>query len=198
MKRKMLIPVLGSLVVTGGIIAGLTINTDSASAYISEDEALEKVQKQFPGEVIEWELEKEGNKKYYEIEIRGTDRLYELEVDAETGDVLDIEVNVLSNKKEVSNELEATPKAQKVNVNDDDRDDQDDDQTNKNNTIISADEAKSIAYDLFDGKIEELELDEDDGMLYYEIEMYSATQEAEIEINAYTGELISISKEKND
>jgi len=50
----MLIPVLGSLVVTGGIIAGLTINTDSASAYISEDEVLEKVQTQFPGEVIEW------------------------------------------------------------------------------------------------------------------------------------------------
>lgn len=196
MKRKMLIPVLGSLVVTGGIIAGLTINTDSASAYISEDEVLEKVQTQFPGEVIEWELEKEGNQKYYEIEIRGTDRLYELEVDAEKGDVLDIEENVLSNKKEVSNE--ATLKTQTENVDDDDRDDQDDNQTNKNNTIISGDEAKSIAYDLFDGNIEELELDEDDGKLYYEIEMYSATQEAEIEINAYTGELVSISKEKND
>lgn len=41
--------------------------------------------------------------------------------------------------------------------------------------------------------ITELELDEDDGRLIYEIEIESVNGEAEIDIDAYTGDIISIS-----
>lgn len=55
---------------------------------------------------------------------------------------------------------------------------------------ISSKEAKSIALKLADGKIEDFELDEDDGRLIYEIEIKAKGVEHEIEIDAYTGEVI--------
>src|SRR5690625_4679668 len=58
--------------------------------------------------------------------------------------------------------------------------------------IITAKEALDIAFSKFSGRLKELELEEDDGLLIYEIEIKSGKEEAEIEINAYTGEVIVI------
>ncbi|GAA0300176.1 putative membrane protein YkoI [Gracilibacillus halotolerans] len=195
MKNKFFIPVLGGLIVTGGVFAALTINSDSASAELSKEEAMEKIQTQFPGEVVELEFEKEGSKKVYEIEIKGTDRHYELEVDADTGEVLKIEEEVFSGKK-ASKEQAGSNQA--VQTADDNGDSKNTTKKTDKDSIISVSEVEAIAHDFFDGKIEELELDEDDGRLYYEVEMYSSTHEVELDIDAYTGELLSISKEKED
>lgn len=59
-------------------------------------------------------------------------------------------------------------------------------------TVIDSSEAISIAKDAFSGKVVKFELDEDDGRLIYEIELESDREEAEIEIDAYTGEIIVI------
>lgn len=201
MKNKFFIPVLGGLIVTGGIFAALTINSGSASAELSKEVAFEKVQTQFPGEVVEWELEKEGNRMVYEMEIKGTDRHYDLEVDADTGEVLKIEEEIMPVAKKSANESTSSKQSvQTTNENDNNKD------TTKKNTkqkadqdsIISISKVEAIAYDFFDGKIEEIELDEDDGRLYYEVEMQSSTHEVELDIDAYTGDLLSISKEKED
>jgi uncharacterized membrane protein YkoI len=48
------------------------------------------------------------------------------------------------------------------------------------------------------GTIKEIELDDDDGRLYYEIELYTDTHEIDMEIDAYTGEVLSISTEYED
>ena len=61
----------------------------------------------------------------------------------------------------------------------------------KNNVIISAEKAKEIAHaEVPNAKITDFELDSDDGRRYYEIEMYTDTQEVELEIDAYTGKII--------
>jgi len=201
MKNKIFIPVLGGLIVTGGVFAALTINSDSASAELSKEEAFEKVQTQIPGEVVEWEFEKEGSKKVYEIEIKGTDRHYDLEVDADTGEVLKIEEEVFSGKKASKEQAGSNQAVQTANNdNDSNRDTikKNNEKKTDKDSIISVSEVEAIAHDFFDGKIEELELDEDDGKLYYEVEMYSSTHEVELDIDAYTGELLSISKEKED
>lgn len=59
-------------------------------------------------------------------------------------------------------------------------------------TVISAKEAIDIALNKFSGTIKELELDEDDGRLIYEVEIKSGHEKAEIEIDAYTGEVLVI------
>jgi len=215
LNNKIFFAIIGILLLVGGILGVLTFNSDSASAYLTKDEAKDKIQTQFPGEIVELELDEERNKKVYEVDIKGSDRFYELEIDAETGEVLKIEEKLFNNQKEPNNQK--NDDIPEVNVSQaDDQDDQskqdkketkkveandDKDEENKSSkksSIISIDKAKSIAKGLFNGKIDEIELDDDDGLRYYEIEMYSSTEEAELKINAYTGELISISKEKHE
>ncbi|TFJ92074.1 PepSY domain-containing protein [Lentibacillus salicampi] len=56
--------------------------------------------------------------------------------------------------------------------------------------VISTGEAEKIAQGAFSGTIVEMELDEDDNRLYYEIGMISKNKEADIEIDAYTGDIL--------
>ncbi|RKQ30912.1 PepSY domain-containing protein [Oceanobacillus halophilus] len=73
-----------------------------------------------------------------------------------------------------------------------------DNKSSSKKTVIGSNQAKKIALQNFDGTIEELELDDDDGRLVYEIEMYKGNSEAEIEIDAYTGEVLVIEIETED
>ncbi|WP_158595146.1 PepSY domain-containing protein [Oceanobacillus piezotolerans] len=67
-----------------------------------------------------------------------------------------------------------------------------------NNAAIGESKAKSIALEQYDGTVKEIDLDEDDGRLIYEIEMQGKNGEAEIEIDAYTGAVIIIDVETYD
>src|SRR5690625_2492647 len=58
--------------------------------------------------------------------------------------------------------------------------------------IISIEEAKRIALEEFSGKIDDIDLDIEDGRLIYEVEIERGDEEAEMEIDAYTGEIIVI------
>ncbi|MFS0675038.1 PepSY domain-containing protein [Ornithinibacillus sp. 179-J 7C1 HS] len=64
---------------------------------------------------------------------------------------------------------------------------------NEKKTAIDSEAAMEIALAEFEGTIKELDLDEDDGRLIYEIEIKGTAGEAELDIDAYTGEIISIS-----
>ncbi|MEC5424680.1 PepSY domain-containing protein [Virgibacillus sp. C22-A2] len=59
-------------------------------------------------------------------------------------------------------------------------------------------EAEEIALNSFSGTITEVELDEDDGRLIYEIEIENGNEEAEIDIDAYTGEILVLSIDRDD
>ena len=64
--------------------------------------------------------------------------------------------------------------------------------------VRSIEEAKEIALTEFQGKVTEIELDKDDGRLMYEVELKNETHEAEIEIDAKTGEIIEVEVEEDD
>lgn len=64
---------------------------------------------------------------------------------------------------------------------------------NEKKTAIDSEAAMEIALAEFEGTIKEIDLDEDDGRLIYEIEIKGTAGEAELDIDAYTGEIISIS-----
>ena len=64
-------------------------------------------------------------------------------------------------------------------------------------TVLSIEEVSKIALQQFSGEIDEIELDEENGRLIYEIEIERGEQEAEIEIDAYTGEIIVIEIEED-
>lgn len=88
--------------ITGGILASLILATAGAgivgakstdkTAALSEAQAIEIALAEVKGEVQETELEREHGNLVYEIEILTSEgREMEVEIDAETGEVLEIE-----------------------------------------------------------------------------------------------------------
>lgn len=68
--------------------------------------------------------------------------------------------------------------------------------TEKN--LLSIEEAKEIALLEQDGDIEDMELETDDGYVYYEVEIENWDAEYEIYIDAYSGDVLKVETEGHD
>src|SRR5690625_4182395 len=67
------------------------------------------------------------------------------------------------------------------------------------NVVLTPSEAKKVARSqVSNATIIDIELESDDGRRYYEIEMHTDDQEVEIEIDAYSGEVIMFDIERLD
>src|SRR5699024_2618625 len=134
-------------------------------AFISLDEAATIALAEYDGYIDSIELEKENGDVYYEVEIENQDVEYELDIDAVSGDILKVE-----------------------------EDDNDDDGlvTKKDaDNLLSIEEAEQIALDRAGGgTVVELELDEDDNRYEYEFEIIVDHQEAEVTLDAITGDIL--------
>ena len=190
--KKTWVAVLAGAVLISGIGFGVNqMFAGEGEPALTEKEAVQKAEERYPGKVKEIELDDKGKRQVYEIELQGSKGEYEIKMDANSGEILKVE----QEKKE-------------ANQNNQQKDDDQNDKGVKNQPapeksvnkqkLISKEQAKKIALSKFNGKFEEIELDKDDGRLKYEIEMKNGNQEAEIEIDAYTGEILFMSTEDDD
>ncbi|MRH42663.1 hypothetical protein GH741_08185 [Aquibacillus halophilus] len=231
MKNRKFISIVGALVIVGGAFGIYQLTASPASASLSEEEARTKAQNQFPGEVVEIELDENGKNSVYEVEIEGTDRSYELLIDANSGEILHLEedfkgTNKTSDGKDdqerstdddssnddtnddknvtLTEKSDDNADGKNENTTDKNDDDADDSETNvskkstNTKTPISSEKAKEIALAEVNGTITEIELDEDDGYLTYEIELVTDKNEVDIDIDAYTGAIIAVSLDDLD
>lgn len=184
-------------------------SASQAAPDLSEKQIKNKIQQQYPGKITEFELDKENNRAVYEAEVVQNGKEYDIVFDGNTGKVLSLEKQNASNDNDDSDD-ETEKDDDKFDKDDDNNDDRDDDKNNDNAEAnndktskeprISAAKAQKIATNEVSGTVVSSELDEDDDRLIYEIEVKSDKKEAEFEIDAYTGNIIvmSIDKEKND
>ncbi|WP_137789299.1 PepSY domain-containing protein [Bacillus sp. E(2018)] len=106
--------------------------------------------------------------KVYLVSVQNEGKTYRLEINGTTGDI--------KTKKEVeSGDEPAQP-----------------------NTKITEEEARQIAQNEVKGTITDIELDDEDGVIVYEIEIETKTKEAQIIINAFSGEVTSVTMETKD
>ncbi|MBP1968639.1 putative membrane protein YkoI [Virgibacillus natechei] len=205
MKKKLGIAI-GAMV--GAVVLGLGIyqsDASQANPELSTDEILQMVTDQYPGTITEMEMEKDGNRAVYEVEIENDGKEYEIKLDGSSGEVLNVKEREISNNIEIAEKDDDADdrndnQGTKTNNNNDSQDDGNNDENSSktNNTVIDLGKAEEIALNEFDGQITELELDEDDGRLMYEIEIEDGEDEAEIEIDAYTGEILVIEIDRED
>lgn len=175
MKKKILIGALGAAVLFGGAFVVSATNNDdfvktveqtkNTKALLSVNEAEKIALQQVNGIVESIELERKSNKLMYEVEVEKADQDYDVYIDAYTGEIYAI-----------------------------DRDDDFDDDvyTTSNQKIISKEEAIAIAEKKVNGKAVEIDRDEDDGFIKYEIELKTSRGEAEVEIDALTGNVLEV------
>ena len=175
MKKFLVVPALllaiggGYLLAQTGLLSGSAEEQNMITAAKAKEIALDL----YPGTIVSFEFDNDDRKPHYDIEIT-----------SETEKV-DIEVNAVSSKVVIT-EREA------IGHDDDDRDQA----AALENAKISQDDAVAIAKKQFNGELHEIDIDEDDNRFMYDIELRSATEKAEFEIDVQTGEVLKFETEK--
>lgn len=182
MNSKLLIGLLGAGIIFGGAVAAGASedtlskkgSTKNQQEMLTIEEAKNIALKKVNGTLESVELENTLTQLVYEVDIdkQGTD--YDVYVDAYSGEVLAIKKDnddLFDDNRKVVNSVVENGKS-------------------VNNAAISENEAISIAEKAVNGKTVEIELEYDDGMLQYKIELQTNRGEAEVEIDAETGKIL--------
>lgn len=91
-KKLITAATLSTLIAAGGIVGSVSAQTAATATGLTEAEVIEIALTEVPGEVVEVEFETENGDDIYEIEILTADgEEIEVEIDANTGEVLEIE-----------------------------------------------------------------------------------------------------------
>lgn len=177
-------------------VAGLGIQHITASSdnsQLTTKEIREIVQDKYPGEVEEIELERENGKLVYEAELKGPKGEYEVTLDAFTGDVVNLKEKSpqASQNDDVSKRTTDGTKEQENHNKTSGSDGKTSEYSEESPSPIriSIDQAAEIALREVPGTIKEMESD----VITYEFEIETDSGEAGIEIDALTGEIITIS-----
>ncbi len=204
--RKKMIWMIGTLVAL--IIVGLTVyqtNATTSSPDLNSEEIIELVNIQYPGQHSEPELSVENGEPVYQMEVTQDQGVYSLKLNGDTGQVIDltaVEKTATNNKEDDTekqeNTAEENPEADDSESDEGKTENKSNKQTTENDAMLTHEEAKEIALKEFPGKVTDLELDSDDGVYIYEIEIVNGEDEASIEINAYTGNVVMIEIDIDD
>lgn len=213
MKRIIYIPAVAGVLVFGGIVLANT-NSDDAVAPVSGNstQVQEKVpassdssgKKEFigferassialeiaQGEVTDIELSEDDGRTEYEVDIRNGEYEYDFEIDAFTGEVLEQERERVGNNSAAATEDK-----------DDSEQDMSDDSSDANKTAevqISEAQASEIALrEAGGGAVKELEMEDDDGLQYYEVEVVNGSVEFELKISAADGSVLKLEQDND-
>lgn len=172
---------------------------DSDKEILSDEEIREIVLEQYPGEISE--LSFDSQTAAYKVKVESGNKAYEVLVDSQSGEVQSLE-QTAAKAKDDKEEAEQTE--QKQQASDDEAANQkeqapaDVEGNEQEQAMLSQEEIKEIALHEFQGTITELELDEDDGRTLYEVEIENNDDEATIEIDAYTGQVIMVEIDLED
>lgn len=189
--KKVMIALSGAVILTFLGFGMYQASASQADPELSPEAIKQMVNDQYPGEITEMELEKELNKVVYEVEVYNDGKEFELKLDGNTGEVLKLKEKFNQDKDEIDEvEIREKNEEQKDEQEENDKSQQENENSNKQSTVIEINKAIDIALNEFSGTVTALELDEDDGRLIYEIEVKTKSEEAEIEIDAYTGEVL--------
>jgi len=195
-KKIVLSAALLSVVAIGAGAATTGFAASGGDGRIGADKAKELAAQAAGGQAYSAELEKERGIVYYDVDVRKDRREYDVHIDAYTGKTL------------------------KVERDDRDDDDWDDDRPTSGGTPsaspsasaspsispspsagtpgISREQAARIAQERVGGTVVKSKLDKDDGVLHYEIELKTKRGEAEVDVHAHTGKILSVDYDDDD
>jgi uncharacterized membrane protein YkoI len=176
--KKGIIAATALVGIAGGFIFAQGALFSSAEVQISKAEAKKIALKAFDGKVVEFEFDKDDRVPHYEFDIKNDSEKAEVEVDAVSGKVTITEVESLKEKLD-----------DKVNNASTD--------TKSSENEISKAEAIKIANTVATGTVVKVELDEDNGHLSYDIELRDGNIEYDVEVDAYTGQVIEFERDED-
>ena len=210
MKRNILIGTIATAIILGGAFAVGASNNEGGSSsainpannnkngniMLTADEAKKIALKEVNGVVDSVELENEHNKVQYDVDIVKDGVEYEIDLDAYTGEVYSVRQDDKDNDKYDDSHDDDDGKY------DDKYDDNPTGKVNSStkvvttthtsNQTISQADAVQIAENEVNGKMYEVDLDNDDGVTLYEVELKTDQGKAEVDVDASTGNVIKV------
>jgi len=184
-KKIIAIPALLIAIGGGAVFAQSDLFVQAVNnPSISAGEAKKIALKQLDGEIIGFEFDADDRTPHYEIDILKDNGKIEVKVDADTGKAVVTErENIRTIKTENPVKTDGTVKAT--------------DSAN-NSSVITEEQAIEIAQAKAKGTVTDIELDEDDNRLIYEIEIRNGKMEYDFEIDAKTGDIIKYEEDLDD
>lgn len=184
-KKFIAIPALLIAIGGGAVFAQSDLFVQAVNnPSISAGEAKKIALKQLDGEIISFEFDADDRTPHYEIDIVKDNEKIEVKVDADTGKAVVTErENIRTIKTENPVKTDGTEKAT--------------DSAN-NTSVITEEQAIEIAQAKAKGTVTDIELDEDDNRLIYEIEIRNGKMEYDFEIDAKTGDIIKYEEDLDD
>ncbi|MGE7183811.1 PepSY domain-containing protein [Peribacillus sp. NPDC006672] len=164
-KKKVIMTVSIASVLLFGGAAGTVVYAVNKSA-LSEDEAVKMISEKLGGKVTQFEKDWD-QPMTYEMTVKTNEGYQDVEVDAEKGEIL---------SREMEDEDDGDMSIQQA----------------VETAKISMDQAEKIALKEVDGQVTDAELDSENGILVYELEIKQGKKEYDIEIDANTGEVLKV------
>ncbi|MFC3039312.1 PepSY domain-containing protein [Virgibacillus xinjiangensis] len=192
-KSVVTLAVVAVLIIFGiGIFQSGAISREPA---ISKEEAKQMAGDQYPGTIGEVKLVNEDGEPIYIIDVESAGKQYALHLDGHSGQVLNLEViDDSSEPQQSQGEREKNEQKEPPEQEEADRKEED-----TGSALLGYERAKEIAHQEFPGTVvEQLELEEDDGRMVYEIDLVNGEDEAELVIDAYTGDIIVLEIDQED
>lgn len=156
-------------------------NTETASGTTAQ-EAVDKALKEFDGTVTDVEYDEDDGVYYYDIEIENGNEGFEVKLNAEDLSIIEQDLDRdddRDDERDDDNEVQASDEKTKQSAD-----------TNGNTKLAEAfkddksAEAIEAAHERFDGILEEVSYEEDDGVYYYEVKLENKKEEYEVKLKA--------------
>ncbi|MBS4205149.1 PepSY domain-containing protein [Lederbergia citrea] len=148
---------------TGEVFGISDKNPEQKVKEMPEAEIKNVILQHYPGKINKLERTVEREQVFYNAMIQTNEKQTILKISATTGAIVDKEIKVLKQPQETAKRM-------------------------------SEEEAIKLALKTVSGEVDDVELERSDGLVYYLIEIDRANdQEATVQINAITGEVMSVS-----
>lgn len=155
-----------------------TAQPNGAEEFITFDEVSKKALEIVNGKITDIELDTDDGRPHYEVDVYHDSYEYDIKFDAVTGEVLEQKRN--------------------RDDNDDDFDDRSSNSAASADNLISSDQAVKAAMAEASGNVEKVELDNDDGITYYEVEIEDGRMDYEVYVNAVDGTILKVEKDDDN
>ncbi|WP_444684682.1 PepSY domain-containing protein [Alkalicoccus luteus] len=149
---------------------------------ISIEEAEQKALSLFDGGTIDdRELEKKNGRYVYELEVEIFDEDGDVYIDAESGEVIHVESDIRGYMTEGNSSQASEEQHTETN------------ESGNSNEQISSQKAADIALNhVGKGHVDDIELERENGMLVYEVEVEYGDDDVDVYVDAFTGEVIYV------
>lgn len=192
-----------NLFIGGALVSALALGATTAHADDMEwngeenlsseaQEAVDKAKQEFDGKVTEVEYEEDDGQRYYDIQLEKDDEDFDIKINADDLSVMEKDSDLDDDRDDDSDD-----------DGDDDRDDDDDKEKSSNeskkvekvetpenavklNKAFDKQTTKAIdkAKENFDGILESVSYEKDDGEAYYQVNLENKDEEYEVKFNA--------------